>query len=85
MGLWARSWIATGVTVAVGVVALLYVEVGQLLLDMLSNNSSGPFSGVGDQVSTLLPPVLAALVLGIWIWVIAGEFQRQPDQRRPRP
>lgn len=85
MGILGRTWVATATTVAVGVVALLFVEVGQPLIDMLNNGSSGPFTDIGSQIQTLWAPVLALILLAIWAWVVAGAVQRQPERRRPRP
>lgn len=81
MGVWTRMFIATGVTISAGAMTLVWARVGLRLIDRL-NQQSGPFSSVGGQISSLFPLVMSALVLGVWVWVIAAGVQKQLTDRR---
>lgn len=73
--------------VAVSAVALLYVEVAVPIIDMGSGDGAftGPFSVIVTRVETMVPLVIALLLLGIVIWMVVSTVQQERTVRRPPP
>jgi len=89
MGTFARLRVTSVVIFAVAMVALIYAEAGTLLIDMGTGDGdfTGPFSEVISSVESLVPLVLAFILLGIVTWLVVSSVreERTVDQRRPGP
>lgn len=83
MSTWQRFGIALFSTVALMLGGLIYNEVFvQHLLPLV--DTDGTFSTPVVWIDNLVPVILVALLLAVWIWVIAGAFQRERSVRRRR-
>lgn len=86
--IFAALRVVVATIVAVSAVALLYVEVALPLIEMGSGDGSmtGPFSVIITRVETMVPLVIALLLLGIVIWLVVSTVQRERSvSRRPPP
>jgi len=85
MSTWQRLRFAFISTIASAVGAILYTQVfSQVIFPMVDKD--GLFSTPVIWLDRLVPLILAAFVLLVWIWVIAGAVQdeRTVDRRRVR-
>jgi len=85
MATWQRIGVALFSTLALMVGGLVYNEVFvSELLPLV--DTSGQFSTPVVWLDRLVPVVLVALLVAVWVWVIAGAVQdeRTVDRRRVR-
>lgn len=87
MSLLRRLQVVIATIVSIGMVGILYAEVGTKLVNMGTGDgdSTGPFSDVISQVDTVWQLVLVLILLGIVVWFIVGSVkEEQTVRRRPR-
>lgn len=82
MGQGLRFAYATLSTIGIAIGAVIYYEAGKPLVDLAQNDHSGPMTVAVTMLDNLAPVVLAALLLGIWVWVFVAPVQ-QERARRP--
>ena len=87
MSLLRRLQVVVATIVTIGMVGIIYAEVGTKLVNMGTGDgdSTGPFSEIISQVDTAWQLVLVVLLLGIVVWFIVGSVkEEQTVRRRPR-
>jgi len=78
-----RIRVVLSVLVSVSFVGLLFIEVGQPLINMGTGDGpfTGPFSESITQVETIVPLVLSVLLLGSIVWLLASSVQEERRRR----
>jgi len=84
MSLLRRLQVVVATMISVGFVGIIYNEVGLLLVNQILNDSSGPFDTIAEQTETIVPLVLALLLLSIVAWFIVSSVREERVQRRVR-
>jgi hypothetical protein len=86
MGVWSRGWFAFGTSVAVATVGLVYARVGKVLIDLgLEGPFGGPFNPLLERVDSVVPVLLAAMIVGVAVYLVVGGVQRERTVNRRRP
>jgi hypothetical protein len=86
MGVWARGWFAFGTAVTIATVGLIYARVGKVLIALgLEGPFGGPFNPLLEQVDTIVPILLSAMLVGVAVYVVVGGVQRERTVNRRRP
>lgn len=87
MGVLARLRVLLAVSMSLGVVAIIFAAVGQRLIRL--GGTDGQFSGflspVVERVGTIIPVLLAGLLLAIILWFLASSVQEERTRTRRRP
>lgn len=83
MGLLGRFQVLAGTIIGVGFVGVVFNEIGRDLIARVEEQD-GPFSGVAGQVETIVPLVLAGLLLAAVLWFIASAIQEERSVNRRR-
>jgi len=83
MSFLARIRVTLAVLIATSLIGLLFVEVAQPLINMGSGDGqfSGPFSDVVTRVETVVPLVIALVLLGTVVWLLASSVQEETRRR----
>jgi len=84
MSLLRRLQVVVATVISVGFVGIIYNELGLLLIDQILGESSGPFDIVAERIETVVPLVLALLLLGIIAWFLVSSVREERVQRRVR-
>lgn len=82
MATYLRLAFATAVTVGVSIAAIVYYRVFPPLRDMATNEFSGPFTQAVTTANTLVPITLLIILLGVWVWALAGGVQEERSRIR---
>jgi hypothetical protein len=77
-----RLAFASAVTIAVAVIGIVYYRVFPPLRDMATGEMSGPFTQAVTTADTLVPITLAIVLLGVWVWALAGGVQEERSKVR---
>lgn len=85
MGFLGRMLFATQGVIAVAVLGITYAAVAAPIINMVRNRG-GPFTEVVDQLESVVPLLIALLLLFIVVWfVISGARQERARNQRRRP
>ncbi|MDR9382194.1 MAG: hypothetical protein RI560_11085 [Natronomonas sp.] len=85
MSTWQRFGVALFSTVALAIAGVLYYEVfAGTLLPLIDLNADSPFVTPIVWLDNLAPVIIAALLLTVWAWVIAGAIQDERGVQRRR-
>jgi len=82
MATWVRMMFWVQVVIATGASGIIYYRVG--VAHLFPMTDGGPWSGAVDTLEIIVPGVLALIVLGIAMWVIAGSVQDERTRVRRR-
>jgi len=83
MPAWRRFGYGLFSTIAIAIGGLMYNEVFVEALFPLVD-SEGQFSTPVVWLNSLVPAILGALLLAVWIWVIVGSVQEERTVNRRR-
>lgn len=83
MATWQRFLVLMATTIAIGIGGIIYYRVGVDALFPMAQG--GPFTPVIDQMTVLVPLILALIEVGVAAWAIAGGVQQERTRvRGPR-
>lgn len=81
MSAWLRGVVAFMMTVMVAVVGVVYYRAGRPLIELAKGQHSGPWTQAVVWLDMVVPAVLVLLLLGTYLWVIAGSVQEERKRR----
>lgn len=86
MGFVGRLLFATQAIVALAGLGIVFAQAGMPIINM-AQQRGGPFTPVVNQLETMMPLLIGALLLFVPVWfIIAGaRRERSRDQRRRPP
>jgi hypothetical protein len=77
MATYRRAVFAIATTIAVAVVGIIYYRAFQPLAELATGQHSGPATTAVTTADVLVPTTLLIVLLGVWVWVLAGGVQRE--------
>jgi hypothetical protein len=85
---WLRVGAVFGSLTSVGLLGVLYAEVGTRIIAIAGTggSSEGFLSPTVDQVGTVMPYLIAVMILGILVWFVfsSAQSERAVQRRGPR-
>lgn len=84
MGIFERMSVVVVTTIAVTVIGIVYAQVGQPLLDLVTGDGphTGFLSPTVGSLDTVIPLLLVSIELAVILWFIASSVEEERTVRR---